>query len=62
MKQRSEASVTRSLSWEVVKIRGEKGKRKMEKDVMQRMKGIVGDWSRLVKGRSYLECTVVVLG
>lgn len=34
----------------------------MEKDSMQRMKGIVGDWNRLVQESSYLECTVVVLG
>lgn len=29
---------------------------------MQRMKGIVGDWNRLVQESSYLECTMVVLG
>lgn len=29
---------------------------------MQRMKGIVGDWGRLVQESSYLECTVVVSG
>lgn len=29
---------------------------------MQRMKGIVGDWGRLVQESSYLKCTVVVSG
>lgn len=29
---------------------------------MRRMKGIVGDWNRLVQESSYLECTMVVLG
>lgn len=49
--------VTRLLSWE------EKKRKDGKQDLMiQRMKGIVGDWNRLEQEGSYLECTLVVSG
>lgn len=52
--------VTRLLSWEVLFFFKKKdGKQDL---MIQRMKGIVGDWNRLVQEGSYLECTLVVLG